>query len=123
MLRVRYERPQRGTLEGEAPATLTELLAMLARDTRDLDGRPGLGMTYSQVVGVLAALQEAGATTASFATERDRLAGELLAAQASRDMIERPETPEDKEAIIVRRGSTKSEDAQGEQKPAVVPIK
>jgi hypothetical protein len=125
MLRVRYQRPQRSALDVEAPASLTDLVATLARDTRDIEGRPGLGMTYSQVVAVLAALQDQGATAASFATERDRLAGELLAAQASRDMTERPETPDDREAIIVRQGSgTEGQPReQQEQKPTVVPIR
>ena len=54
-----------------------------AREASATETRPGLGFTYSEVVGALAAIQNSGGTNASFATESDRLLASLLTATQS----------------------------------------
>jgi hypothetical protein len=101
-IRVRYEGPpRRSPTGGEVPgrvvtATLSddvlELIRFMARRPSDLDARPGLSLTYSEVVGGLWEIQEQGGLDAAIATQRDRLLAQLLkAAQESRPP-DRPET-------------------------------
>jgi flagellar basal body P-ring protein FlgI len=124
-LRARYTPVgRRTTLTQEVPATLASMVTLLARKPSDVDNRPGFNLSYSEVVAVLSAMQENGATPAIFATEQDRLNNQLLAAQSARDMLDRPESPEDKDAVIVRRGNVVAPAAQPtkEAKPVIVPI-
>lgn len=126
--RVRWSRPgRRQALTLEGPASLSELAALLARNTNPTDPRPGAGMSYSEVVAVLSAIQESNAIGAAFATEQDRLNNQLLAAQNARDMLDRPETPRDRDAVLVRRGNQISttprpEEQAPSREPAIVPI-
>ncbi|HLP83136.1 MAG TPA: flagellar basal body P-ring protein FlgI [Phycisphaerales bacterium] len=124
MLKLRFERPDRPLLQQTVRATLPDLIIALARENNPADPRPGFDLTYSQIVATLSALQESGSIAATFATEQDRLNGALVAAQNARDMLERPETENDKEPIFIRRGpanpttTTPTEDA----KPTITPI-
>lgn len=112
-----------GAITQNAQARLSDVIAILATETTPSDPRPGLNMSYSEVVATLSALEHAGATRAAFATENDRLSAAVLAAQASRDMADRPETPEDVEAVIVRRGDTSTAvTATPDERPEIVPI-
>lgn len=115
---------KRSAVVGDSPATLMALVTMLARKSSEVDNRRGFDLSYSEVVAVLAAMQDNGSTTAVFATEQDRLNNQLLAAQSARDMLDRPESPEDKDAVIVRRGNVVApvEQPRENTKPAIVPI-
>ena len=69
---------------------------------------------------------KAGATTAAFATETDKLKSQLIAAASSLSVVERPETPDDKELVILKQPASVDPEAaprgdQGE-KPTIVPI-
>jgi hypothetical protein len=106
--------------------TLPEMIAFFAKKNVAGDPRPGLNLSYSDVVGVLHAMFKARATPASFATETDKLKSQLLAAASSLAPRERPETPEDKDVVILSQPSaiepkTTPQGEQGE-KPTVVPI-
>lgn len=68
---------------------LVDLVMFLARGGSVSDFGPGLGFTYSEVVGALAAIRDNGATEAVFATEDDRLRGMLLIAEDQR-VADRP---------------------------------
>jgi hypothetical protein len=74
---------------------VSELIAFLARHPVDGEDRPGLALSYSEVVNLLAELHKAGALGADFTTERDRLAGQILAATQATQADQRPETPDD----------------------------
>lgn len=104
-------------------ATIGDLVGVLARKSSSDDPRPGMDLTYAQVVAVLATIQESGGTVHAFATEQDRLRQQLAAAENSRDMLERPETPDEKEPLMVRRGTGESTEPGAEEKPRVVPIR
>ena len=58
-------------------------------------------MSYSEVVGTLYELHKAGAVTAGFATERDRLLAQLLAAAETEPVTMRPENAEDTREVVV----------------------
>ncbi len=87
-------------IEGEVPADLISLIEFMARDASPEDSRPGLGMSYSDVVGALSAIVKAGASRAAFSTEQDRLRGTITAAEASQDAVERPERPGDEVVVL-----------------------
>jgi hypothetical protein len=91
-VRVFYKDPRsdRG-VTGRPGNSLVELIAFLAHEPTPEDPRPGLGLPYSEVVGALLALQQAGGVNAAFATERDRLMAALLKAVDEGTTEERPE--------------------------------
>lgn len=122
-LKVQYLRTgSAGPVTTTIRATLTELITALARKSSADDPRPGMDLSYAQIVATLAKIQEAGGTSHAFATEQDRLRMQLAAAENSRDMLERPETPDDKEPIMVRRGVGEAGTPEADEKPKVVPI-
>lgn len=83
-IRLRYAPSASGPILTQSMGTnLDELIKYMARDASATETRPGLGFTYSQVVGALAAIQASGGTNASFATESDRLMAQLLNATQS----------------------------------------
>jgi hypothetical protein len=101
---IRYQ--QAGTdraITQTCKATLPHLIQVMAHDVTPDDPRPGLNMTYSEVVGALSAIQEDRGTRAAFATETDRLMSQLAAARSSRQIAERPETPQDRELVILHK--------------------
>lgn len=80
------------TLES-VPAGLEELIRFMAREPTTADPRPGLGLSYSEIVGLMYEIQNHRGTLAAFATENDRLLAQLLES-VQRDEIEvRPEAP------------------------------
>jgi len=132
-LRVRHRDPRtRQVTTHEVSADLEELVDFLARRPTPEDPRPGLGMTYAEVVGVLHAIHQVGATKAGFATERDRLLANLF--EASRGVLaeERPETAADTERRIFSPGMDpvlggtfrpgESAPVEAERRRLVVPI-
>ncbi|VAX42427.1 hypothetical protein MNBD_PLANCTO03-1112 [hydrothermal vent metagenome] len=125
--RLRYEDYRSGEVRIETVSPrLPDLVVFLAKDPQPEDPMPGLGMSYSEVVGALYALYESGATGAAFATETDRLMAELVEAARTGNVLERPETlaerdqprrPDD--GLVVDVSYLKAERAR---KPQIVPL-
>jgi hypothetical protein len=78
-----------------------ELVEFLARATTPEDPRPGLGMTYSEVVGALYAMHQGGAVGAEFVIETDLLRLKLLKAANQVEASDRPETEAEAEKLRV----------------------
>ena len=85
---------------------------------------PGLDFSYSEVVGALSAIQEAGGVDAVFASEQDRLFAALVNAQKTRTVTDRPEAEGDPEIEYELPPIVAQSDPQGprERKSLVVPI-
>lgn len=81
----------------EVSDSLVELIEFMAQRPTPEDPRPGLGLTYSEVVGALYELYRDRGIDAGFSTERDLLLARLVRAQTTnvREIELRPETPED----------------------------
>lgn len=80
-IRLRYSPTASGPILTQTLGPdLEKLIEYMAMGASATDIRPGLGFTYSEVVGALAAIQASGGTTAAFATETDRLLASLLTA-------------------------------------------
>lgn len=94
--RVYFQHPRTGeSTIWKFSGDVAELIAFMARQPIDGEDRPGLSLSYSEIVGALAAIHEAGGLDADFTTERDRLAGQILAATRASQLDQRPETPTD----------------------------
>lgn len=124
--RLRYEDYRTGRVRVETVSpSLPELVLLMAGDPRPEDERQGLGLSYSETVGALYALYDAGAIPAAFATETDRLMAELVEAARTGRVLERPETiaaketPEVEGDLVVDVQYLKAERAR---KPQVVPL-
>ncbi|MDQ7014537.1 MAG: flagellar basal body P-ring protein FlgI [Planctomycetota bacterium] len=125
--RLRYENYRNGLVRIEQVSpSLPDLIVFMATDPRPEDRVPGLGMSYSEVVGALHALYDAGATRAAFATETDKLMAELVEAARTGQVLERPETLADRDkptesddGLVVDVSYLKAERAR---KPQVVPL-
>lgn len=91
-VRVFYRDPRtQQTFVGRPGNSLVELISFLARTPSPEDPTPGLALPYSEVVGALLQLQQAGGVDAAFATERDRLMSALYRAVEEGVVEERPE--------------------------------
>lgn len=124
-LRVYYRDDRSGQVtQTTASPVLASFVAFAADTTTPEDPTPGLGLSYSETVSALYALYQAGGTTASFATERDRLLAGLTAAAQSPESRDRPETPNDKEEVVVfdQPVVTPGVSPASPQGPRVVPI-
>ncbi|MBL9030786.1 MAG: flagellar basal body P-ring protein FlgI [Phycisphaerae bacterium] len=86
------ERLPGAVLTGRCEPDVASLVAFMAQTPTPDDPRPGLAMTYSELVGALHAMQQAGAIRAAFAVEEDVLRARLLAATQDTMAEERPET-------------------------------
>lgn len=111
------------TVASELPA----LVEFLARQPTPEDPRPGFGMTYSEVVGVLHAFWDNGAIPASFAVEDDLLQSRLLAAAQQTGPLERPETAAQAESLRILEPAlvpqlAAPERVPAEPRPMVVPL-
>jgi len=133
--RVYYKMPDRvdelgdtwaGTaVSGKSPSELTALVEFLAHTPSVEDPRPGLGMTYSEVVGALYAFQQGRVIDASFAVEDDPEQAKLLAQSSETAIPDRPDTKRDGETIRVyepSRGGVVGPPAPKEVEPMVVPL-
>lgn len=113
-VRVYYRSPVTGaTVTAETSESVVELIKLLARDRgRDLP-QPGLGLSYSDVVAVLHAIERAGGFEGTFATEQNRLLAELLKARERREVELRPETADAaREVVVLDEPSLTGEDDQ-----------
>jgi Flagellar P-ring protein/HEAT repeats len=125
-LHVRYLAPgaERAVTQ-TVKANLPQLIHLMATRSTPDDPHPGLDMSYSEIVGALSAVQQGKGTLAAFATETDRMHAQLASARSSRQVAERPETPEDRQLVILHRQEEQaaptpsSKPAQG---PRIVPI-
>lgn len=113
------------------PEAVDELVRFLAHKPSPEDPRPGLDMTYSQVVGALYEMHRHGVVDAAFATERDRLLAALLKAADETVIHDRPETTaeaaREREALLVYRPDDAEIAERREARPAergslVVPL-
>lgn len=133
--RVYYKMPDRvdelgdtwvGTaVSGKSPSELTALVEFLAHTPSVEDPRPGLGMTYSEVVGALYAFQQGRVIDASFAVEDDPEQAKLLAQSSETAIPDRPDTKRDGETIRVyepARGGVMGPPAPKEPEQMVVPL-
>ncbi len=101
-VRLFYRDPRTGEGSIYRPGRdLPEIVEFLAHQPTPEDPSPGLGMTYSQVVGAVYAIQRAGGVNAAFATENDRLQAQLARAAEGVAAPERPETAADAERLTV----------------------
>ncbi len=91
----------RSTYQGRLDDDVTDLIDFLAREWTADQQMVGLGLTFSEVVGALHEFYKAGAISASFATERDRLIADLLASSEEETVEVRPETPGDRRELVV----------------------
>lgn len=125
-LRLQYRAPQSPrAVTMEMPEDLRAVIEILARKTTPEDPRPGLDMSYSEVVGVLYAMHKESASNAAFATERDRLLADLLNAAQSDQVKERPETSKDAEELVVfdkPQPKAKPSGDEAGKKPQIKPI-
>jgi hypothetical protein len=101
-LRVRFDDARRKSVgEFDAPGDVMELIEFLARKQSPEELRPGLGLSYSEVVGVLFELTRQDALRATFATEEDKLRAQVFDAATS-VLNDRPEDSERAEDIAVQ---------------------
>lgn len=126
-IRVLYKGPKDDRpVTRTAPDNLRDLILFLARSAHPSDPTPGLGMTYSEVVGALYAIQKAGGTNAAFARERDRLQALILETASGRQTKERPETPNEPEDLVILKPASPAEHLipkpETEEKPKIVPL-
>jgi hypothetical protein len=126
-LRVLYKGPKDDRpVTRTAPDNLRDLILFFARSAAPSDPTPGLGMTYSEVVGALYAIQKAGGTNAAFATERDRLQALLLETASGRQTKDRPETPNEPDDLVILKPASPAEQLipkpDPDDKPKIVPL-
>jgi flagellar basal body P-ring protein FlgI len=79
-LRMLYRSRSGQQILAQSQPDVMSMISVLARKPRPEDERPGFGLSYSEVVGVLYALQQAGGVAAEFVIERDRFVERLIAA-------------------------------------------
>jgi hypothetical protein len=109
--------------------TLESLVAFLARKSSAQDPRPGLDMTYSEVVGALFAVHQQRGVICNFATESDKLRALLAEANKATAPKIRPETPADREELNVIQQPTAEEvraeraDPAKPRKPVLIPVR
>lgn len=104
-IRARYHNEKTGeTITHEVEPTLRGIIDFLAHDPSPEQPRPGLGLSYSEVVGALYEVQRQGQLAAAFTTEQDRLLAELLQAGESQEIAVRAEMPGEEQTIVVFEG-------------------
>jgi hypothetical protein len=89
------------TVSSKVSHRVPELVDFLARATTPEDPRPGLGMTYSEVVGALYAMHQGGAIGAEFVVETDVLRLKLLRAANQVETADRPENQAEADKLRV----------------------
>jgi len=113
---------------GVVDTRLARFIEYLAHEPTPEDPAPGLGLTYSEVVGALHEIWKDGAIAGAFIAEQDKLAADLIRSMTPLEVQDRPEfegegaetikSPLDPDASPVRPTEAQSERA----KPRVVPI-
>jgi flagellar basal body P-ring protein FlgI len=109
----------------DVPTDIDRLLDTLARVPTRGDPRPGLGLSYGEIVSVLAGLAEDGSNSWAFTTERDTLTAALAEARTGPASRVRPETSADLPVETTERtGEERPRPAGTPQptRPQVVPL-
>jgi flagellar basal body P-ring protein FlgI len=101
-LYYRDYRTEKATLARLDRDVLSFIRFLAQRPTPD-NPDPGLGLSYSEIVGVLYQVQRSGALPGVFATENDRLLARLLEAQDLSLVSERPENEDLREDELEAR--------------------
>jgi hypothetical protein len=104
-----------------------ELVRYLATKPSSDGYDSGLGLTYSQIVGVLYQIQKQNAVSAAFTTEENRLLAALASAENEISLTERPESEAKRDTnkskvIVLRPGARSATESGSNQGPLVVPI-
>lgn len=123
-LRIYYrDYRTRQAVTGRSEPDLVKLIEFLARIPTPEDPRPGLALSYSEVVGVLHAMLEQGAIDAGFATDFDRLKADLLRANQRALAPDRPESDQPQEVVPMLEGvATPDLAPPPDKRPLVVPL-
>ncbi|MBU6413274.1 MAG: flagellar basal body P-ring protein FlgI [Planctomycetes bacterium] len=109
-IRIRYQPPESASGPNAGPTSprtitvnggLPALIDALARNPSPEESRPALGLTYSEVVGVLYEIHQQRALACAFVTERERLQAQIYAAARSVERRDRPETLKQKSEVVV----------------------
>ncbi len=104
-IRVRYHDDRTGrTVRHDVEPSLARLIEFMSHMPTPEDARPGLGLSYSQVVGALYEIQRQAQVAGAFTTERDRLLAELLQSSEKEEITVRPETPDDEQQLVLLEG-------------------
>jgi hypothetical protein len=122
-IRIRYTATGGGSAsEHTVEGGLISLIDFMARKATPEDPRPGLDLSYSDVVGVLASLTNSRVTRAAFATEQNKLRAQILAAAAGREQVERPEKPGDEPVLLNQPMALETPGDKPSATPKVIPI-
>jgi len=105
--------PLSAAVKANVPDRLGDLIKFLGRKPQFDDPATGLGLSYSQVVGVLSELQRQRGINAAFTTEENRLIARLAEAEGQLSLPERPESEAKRaeaknKVIVIRPGSAPS---------------
>jgi len=84
----------------EVPERLPDLIKLFAHKPTPEDPRPGLGMSYSQVVGALYQIYNDRGVSAAFTTEEDRLLADLLSSAKGDKVTMRPESDKSTQVMV-----------------------
>lgn len=130
-LRLFYRDHRTGetTVDRVDPA-LPELIEYLGHEETPEDPAPGLGLSYSEVVGALHEIWRDGGYAGGFVAEQDRLAVDLLRSISGDVVEERPETSDDQPADAAQQApllgaaddEEPAEEPGEERKQYVVPV-
>lgn len=107
-----YYRDERSgrVIKTSVPSSLAEIVTYLGRKPQFDDDSMGLGLSYTQVVGILYQLQKQDAVAAAFTTEENRLMSQLLSAEKDVALPVRPESDEKRDSnkgrVVVLKPST-----------------
>jgi len=98
----------------EVPESLPELIKLFAHTPTPEDPRPGLSMSYSQVVGALYQIYNDQGMHAAFTTEEDRLIADLLSSAKSDEVVMRAESDQTESIMVPIDDPTASPVGQNE---------
>ncbi|MBC7771876.1 MAG: flagellar basal body P-ring protein FlgI [Pyrinomonadaceae bacterium] len=100
-VRLMYSDPKSGrrVTEQTVPPQIAALLAYMAHKPSPEDPAPGLGFSYSEVVGALYEIHRQQGVMALFATEQDRLLAMVADAAKASLVTQRPEVSTDAEGV------------------------
>ncbi|MCA9293052.1 MAG: flagellar basal body P-ring protein FlgI [Phycisphaerales bacterium] len=91
-VRTMYRDPITGRAqEADVAPALDRVIELFAHESTPEHPAPGFDMTYSQVVGALCAIVEAGGIDAQFLPESDRLSLAIVRGMAQAEVEDRPE--------------------------------
>jgi hypothetical protein len=77
-----------------SPLDVRDLIKFMGHTPTPENPTPGLGLTYSEVVGAIYEIQKQGGIPGAFATEKERMIAKLASAAEASVADERPENDE-----------------------------